>query len=205
MTESLQSYIGIVAGVLIFLSYFSYTFSTIRGTTKPNRATWFTLAVISSVLAVSYFDLGARSTFWAAGGAALGTILIALLSIKYGTGGWSLLEKMCMGFSLLSLIFYILSDNALVTLLLGIGMDGAALVPTVMHAYAKPHEEDKAAWTLTFTADILAVLAIDQRTFSIIIYPLYMVLVNGMIAALLYRRQLALGKEVSKTILDQSS
>jgi hypothetical protein len=180
--------LGILAGVLIFFSYFSYIYTTLKGKTKPNRATWFMLASISSLILITYKDLGASSTLWIASSAAYGTCLVAFLSIKYGTGGWSWFERICIATTFLCFIFYIISENAFITLILSLVMDSIALLPTIYHAYKVPKEEDIVAWTLTLCADALGVIAIDTWIADIYIYPIYMLIVNGIVVVLLYRR-----------------
>lgn len=180
-------YLGLFSGILILSSFVSYIFGIIRGTTKPNRATWFMLSAISLLIATSYYDLGAKSTFWPAASVATGTVVVALLAIRFGSGGWNWLERVCIAACSVSAIFYMYSDSPLTILILSLLMDGAALVPTMRHAIQSPHEEDKTAWTLTLIADALAVAAIDQWHFSIIVYPLYMVIVNGIIVVILFR------------------
>lgn len=180
--------LGILAGLLLFCSYFSYIYTTFKGETKPNRATWFMLAAISLLILITYKDLGASSTLWIALSATYGTCLVAFLSIKYGTGGWSWFERICITTTLLCFIFYIISENAFITLMLSLVMDGIALLPTIYHAYKAPKEEDIVAWTLTLCADAFGVIAIDTWIADIYIYPIYMLIVNGIVVVLLYRR-----------------
>ncbi len=184
---SFKMAIGILAGILIFCSYFSYIYTTFKGETKPNRATWFMLASISLLILVTYIDLGATNTLWLALSTAYGTCIIAFLSIKYGSGGWSWFERICIATTLISFIFYFVSENAFLTLILSLAMDGIALLPTIYHAYKAPKEEDIVAWTLTIFADALGIIAVDAWVADIYIYPIYMFIVNGIVVALLYR------------------
>ena len=181
--------IGLCSGLLILGSYVLYIVATIRKQTKPNRATWFMLATISVVIAATYKDVGAESTLYAAIGSAVGTVAIAILSIWYGTGGWSKLDRFCILIASASLLIYFLSASPLLTLILSLVMDGAALVPTIQHARKTPHEEDRLAWTLTVLGDFLAVVAIDHWTFGVALYPIYMVAINGLVLFYLYRRR----------------
>ncbi|MEX0917547.1 MAG: hypothetical protein WDZ93_00135 [Candidatus Paceibacterota bacterium] len=177
--------LGILAGALMFASYLFYIAAILRGTTKPNRATWFMLATISFVIALSYHEVGAENTWWVAGGASLGTFLVALLSITKGTGGWGRLDRLCILVAFGSLAIYVLSSDPLITLMLILLMDGAAMAPTIHHAYIAPDEEDTLAWTLTSIADLLAIIVIERWTVDIAVYPIYMLLINGSIVFLL--------------------
>ncbi len=177
----------------MFFSYLFYIISTLRGITKPNRATWIMLAVISLVIALSYHDVGANNTLWVAIGASLGTFMVALLSIWYGTGGWEPFDRICILIAAVTLGLYLLLDDyPLIVLVITLIMDGAAMAPTISHAIKKPLEEDKLAWTLTVIADLLAISVIETWNLEIALYPVYMLLINGLVVYFLYRRQFKL-------------
>lgn len=195
--STLQEVLGISAGILIFFSYIFYIISILRKKTKPNRATWLMLSAISLLIAYSYHDLGAGNTLWAAVGSVAGTVTVALLSLHYGTKQWRWFELVCILIIGISLFAYSSVHNPLLILLLALIMDGCALIPTMYHAYEKPHEEDKLAWTLTFVADIIAILSIETWTFNIALYPLYMVLINGLVVYLIYTTTTIRSKTIS--------
>ncbi len=188
--EILPQLLGKLAGILMFFSYLFYITSTLKGTTKPNRATWIMLAVISLVITLSYHDVGANNTLWVAIGASLGTFLVALLSIWYGTGGWEPFDKLCIFIAAITLSLYlVLDDYPLVVLIITLIMDGAAMAPTIFHAIKKPLEEDKLAWTLTVVADTLAIAVIETWNIEIALYPVYMLVINGIVVYFLYKHQ----------------
>lgn len=183
------SLIGISAGILMFSSYLIYVVDILRGNTKPNRATWLMLAAISLIITISYHDLGAQDTWWVSLGATIGVSLVALLSINYGTGGKNLFDKVCVLVAMASVTIYLFSGNPLLALLFSLLMDGAAMLPTIRHAYLTPTEESRMAWTMTIVADLLTIVVIDQWNVEIALYPIYMTLINGTVVFLLYTRR----------------
>ena len=66
-------------------------------------------------------------------------------------------------------------------------MDFAGAVPTIRKAYLAPHTEDRLAWALFIAGNAFNLLAVDRWQFAIAIYPLYMFLASGTIAALVLR------------------
>ncbi len=182
-----RSLVGIISGFILCGANIVYFIAVLKGTTRPNRATWIMLATISLVIAASYRDLGAGPTLYAAIGAAVGTIAVAILAIWRGTGGNTKFDRLCILTALLSLLIYVLSANSLVTLIASLAIDAAAITPTIKHAIEAPEEEDLLAWNLTVVGDIFAVIAIDAWTIEIALYPFYMVVMNGLIALLLFR------------------
>lgn len=179
--------IGKLAGIFIFASYLRYIQAILKGSTKPNRATWFMLAVISTVIAASYAEVGAEDTLWVAIGGALGTAIIALLTVKYHSRGNGLTDMVCIAAAATSLALYFYVSDPLIVLIISLLMDFAALWPTIKHAKKAPHEEDALAWTMTVLADLLAITVIETWNLEIALYPCYMALMNGMVLYYIYR------------------
>jgi hypothetical protein len=178
---------GIFAGILSFSAYLLYIVAIIRGTTKPSRATWFIWAFIGIVLAVSYKASGAESTIWVPVSEAIAPTIIALLSIKYGTGGTDKTDLLAFFGSFVSIILWWKFDSPLMALITNLVIDFFAAIPTIIKSYKSPKEEDKIAWTFTQMGNVLNLLAIDRMVLGVIIYPLYTFLIDGIITSLLYR------------------
>ncbi|MSU55821.1 MAG: hypothetical protein EXS51_00715 [Candidatus Taylorbacteria bacterium] len=179
--------IGMSAGILSFAAYVLYFFSTFRGETKPNRATWWILTLVGSLIAASYYASGARDTIWVAVSYVLGPAIIAVLSLRYGEGTWERLDKICLAGALAGAVIWYLSDSAITALTINILMDFLGLIPTIKKSYLRPEGEDRAAWMLESLAGICNLFAISVWTFAIAFYPLYLLAMNATITLLLLR------------------
>ena len=179
--------IGLVAGFLSFSAYVLYIITTLRGKTKPNKATWWILTLIGVMIASSYYAEGARDTMWIALSYVAGPLVIAFLSLRYGEGTWERLDKICLAVAIASVVIWYLSNSALLVLIINIFMDAVGLLPTIKKSYLRPEGEDRLAWTIESVAVLLTLFAIEKWTFSIAIYPLYLVFINNLVLFLLYR------------------
>lgn len=176
---------GILAGIFSFSAYLFYIATIIRGETKPNRATWWVWSVVGSVIAISYIKSGATSTAWVPIGGAMASIIIAFLSIKYGVGGTNKFDIYCLSASVIGLLLWWVFSLPLVALVINILVDFLGALPTIKKSWLKPKEENKFSWTLTQIGSLLNLLAINQFTFGVIIYPVYAFVVNGVILGFL--------------------
>ncbi len=181
-----EQIIGIVAGVMSFVAYLSYTVSMVRGTCRPNRMTWMTLTVIGLGLAISYYLSGARETMWVALSYFVGPLIISLFSIKYGEGGWDPLDRWCIAGVVVSLLLWWIFNSALVGLIANLIVDFFALIPTIMKSIKDPSGEDRKAWTLESSANIVNLFAVKPWTFAIASYPVYLVVINLIITIALW-------------------
>ena len=180
---------GLLAAIVAAVAFVLYLRATFRGETKPNRATWWILTVVGFMLTASYYSLGARHTMWLALTYALCPLITALVSLKYGEGGWTQFDRACLGVAGLSAVLWWLCHSPLVALLINLFIDFVGLLPTMRKSFLNSKSEDRAAWTLGFAASAINLFAVEEWKFAIAVYPIYMVAGNGLIVALLYRRR----------------
>lgn len=180
-------FFGEIAGIVSFAAYLLYIYTTIRGQTKPNRATWWILSLVGLMIATSYYAGGARETIWVAVSYIAGPLIIAILSLWYGEGKWETLDKVCLTGAIVSAIIWYFSSLAIITLSINLLMDFLGLIPTIKKSYLRPIGEDRIAWTMESFAGILNMFAIETFTFAIVLYPLYLLIINLFVTLLLYR------------------
>ena len=159
----------------------------LRGQTRPNRATWWIWTTAGLVLAASYYFSGAETTIWVPVSYIVGPLVTALLSIRYGEGGSTRLDRGCFAGAGAGLLFWWWFNSPVVALVMTLGVDFAGAVPTIKKAYLAPHTEDRLAWALFIAGNAFNLLAVDRWEFAIAIYPVYMFLASGSIAALVLR------------------
>src|SRR5882672_4662201 len=93
------AFFGLAAAALELLSLPIYIRSILKGETKPDRVTWWVLSLVSCMIAASYFASGARETVWLPIIYAACMLIVALLSLKFGDGPFSLttLDRISLG------------------------------------------------------------------------------------------------------------
>ena len=185
--DSSKEVLGVVAGVISFVGYAIYMYSTVNGTTKPNRATWWILTLVGIMIATSYYSEGARNTIWVPVSYVIGPLLVAILSIKYGESGWETLDVLCLSTACLSALIWYFYQSPFTVLAVNIVMDFVALVPTIKKSYLRPQSEDALAWSVESVAGVLNVLALERWTFGLAFYPVYLLVMNSSVTALLLR------------------
>ena len=100
----------------------------------------------------------------------------------------SRLDIFCLVGCGVSVILWIATDSPFFTLLINIGIDFLGIVPTLVKSFVDPWSEDLLAWSVTVFSNLLNVVAIEKWEFSIVVYPIYMVLVNGFVVLFLLKK-----------------
>lgn len=190
---------GIIAGVLAIIDLAvyvlailgrSYYFGRLRTPTVPNRASWFIWAAIGWIIVFSYHQTGATDTIWFPLAYALGFSIIAVLSIRHGEGGMNWVDGLCLTSAALAAFGWWWYNSPQVALIASLGIETFGSIPTIAKSWKDPSKESKFAWTTCFLASIANLFALNFETasFWVIIYPVYVLILNGVITAQLYRR-----------------
>jgi hypothetical protein len=181
----IHSIIGVTAGVLAFVAFIPYIASIIKGKTKPQRTTFAIWSAISLVTLFSYFATGARETIWVALVYAVLQISVFALSFKYGMGGFGKLDITCLSGAFIGIIFWIVTDNPAIALYVSIAAELLGWIPLLKKTYSQPETENTLSWVIGAIAACLNLFALTTLRFDIALYPIYVVISEGLVALLL--------------------
>jgi len=140
------------------------------------------------LLFFSYKASGANDTLWVALSYIIGPLVIALLSIKYGVGGWNKFDIFCLSSSFVSTLFWFITGSPIIALILYLLIDSFGTLPTIRKSYYHPEQENKLGWLLMITANLFNFFAAKEMKFSITIYPFYMLITGCIIFGLSLRK-----------------
>ena len=164
-----------------------------KSNTTPNRAGWFILVIAGIILAASYYETGARDTIWVPLGYILGPLIVSILAIKRGEGGFSAFDKKCLSATATSVLFWWLFSSPTIAFIINLIIDWFGILPTIKKAYERPMSESKLAWSFFFLSTIVNFFAVENWSldhWQIIIYPISMFIGTGSIALLvLFKKQ----------------
>lgn len=182
--------IGIIAGILALGGYIPYIISILAGKTQPNRATWFIWTIVGGLLAFSYIaEANDPHSIWLPLGYFFGPLIVALLSLRYGYAQWTRLDTICIVAAVISIIPWVLSDNATFTLIINVLIDSTGAIPTLVKTFKEPETEDLTAWTIFFVANTLQLFAISVWSLPVI-YPIYLFILAGAMVTFIVKGQI---------------
>ncbi|CAN5196630.1 hypothetical protein BH11PAT4_BH11PAT4_7240 [soil metagenome] len=170
----------------LFTAFVPYVRDMLRGTTKPERASWFIWAILGSIALSSQYAEGAQ---WSLVFPTLDTffgIVIFGFSIKYGMGGFTRRDKASLGVAAFGLLIWYITSEPLVALIIVIAIDAAGSYLTVTKAYEAPESETMFSWVMTALAGIPALLAVGDWSFALAVYPVYIVFANASVPIAIY-------------------
>jgi hypothetical protein len=185
----LHAVAGAIAGALSLLAFVPYVIATLKGRTRPNRATWIIWTAVGVSLLASYAAAGARETVWVAAANLAAFLFVLVLSFKYGVGGWTAFDAACLLGAAFGFALWWWFDSPLPTLFSGLFVDLVGALPTVKKAWEDPESEDLLAWILFAIANAVNLLAIREWGVVMASYPVYMVFIALVLAGILVIRR----------------
>lgn len=184
---------GYLSGFVSFLGYPPYIRDIFRGTTRPERASWFIWSVLGSIAFASQFAEGARFSLWMTGVQTLGVLVIFLFSLRRGEGGLTRRDIIALIVAGIGLVLWHFTRQAAYALFLVILADAAGSALTVIKSYEDPGSETLLAWIFASLGGVFAALAVGKWSFILLAYPVYIFLANFAVIVAIF-----LGKKCCK-------
>ena len=170
--------LGFLSAVICFLAVIPYIYDILKGKTKPERASWFIWTALGSIAFFSQLAKGATNSLWLVGASVLGALIIALLSIKHGTGGFTQKDKISLLIAGLGILLWFFTREAAVALIITILVNAVGSYLTTIKSYAHPSSETLSTWIMATISGIFSLLSVGRWSFILLIYPLYVVIAN---------------------------
>ena len=180
----MESLFGILSFALSFGFTIPYAVDIVRGRARPARSTRILLLLLMTVTLV----VQAREfTSWVlllTIGEVLSQILLFGLGIRYGVGGLSRVDVICYVAFGISLGAYLLTQDAVLSLLLLMATDSIAFAPTILKIWRDPASD---SWVFFFFGGVAAafasLLATSSTAFAEWGFPTYLLVANALAAA----------------------
>ncbi len=185
-------YIVIVGGLANLAGIFPYIRDTLRGTTKPNRITWFMWSVAPLIATAAALADGVT---WAALPifmSGFGPLLVFIFSFTNKNSYWKLeiFDWVCGGFSILALIFWWITKDPLTAIFFAILSDGSAALPTIIKAWKYPETENVYPFTTGIINAVSAFAAVKIWILPQYIFPVYLVFINLLLSISVLRKRI---------------
>ncbi len=188
MTE-VAPVLGVLAALVGVADTLPYVRDTLHGTTRPHRGTWLIWAVLAIVVCLSQRADGASWSLLMAVAQAVLTSLIFLLAIGRGEGGVTAADRVMVAIAGAGVIGWMIAGEPIVATACVIAADliGAALM--VPKTHRDPDSETLVTFALAGLSGALAAGAVGTLDVSLLLYPMYFLLVNGSMAIFIHHRR----------------
>ena len=170
----------VLSALLILLGGAGYLAGTLKGTTTPNRVTWFLWSLAPFVAFAGEVDKGVGLVAITTIMMGVNSLLVFLASFLNRRSVWQIgrLDIACGLLSLGGLILWHVSREGNWAILLAIAADGLAAVPTAVKVHRAPATEDARAYLLWTLGSGVPLFTLRTWDFASAAFPVYLLGVN---------------------------
>jgi len=183
----MQTGLIFISSFIALISPFIYTRAILKGEAKPHRTTRIVLLIVTALATVSLLAQHDQVSVWLAGVSTLQSIVIFILSIKYGMGGWEKSDIVCLMIAFLGIFLWQTTNEPIIALIASIVADFTGMVPALIKTYKYPETEIWTFYILDTAAGTLNLLAVKYFTIQAVAYPIYIALINLVMVLLILR------------------
>lgn len=183
----MQNIFILISSILALISPIVYARAILKGEARPHRTTRLVLLIITALTTASLFAQHNSVAVWLAGVSTFQSIIIFALSLKWGMGGYSKSDIICLIIAFVGIILWQITKIPVVALYFAISADFMGMVPAIIKTYKFPHTEVYLFFLLDVFAGIFSLMAIRQWTVAEVSYPVYILLINLIMVLIIIR------------------
>lgn len=169
-----------LAGVMLALIGFGlYLPGIFRKRTKPHLFSWLIWVVTMSITFTAQLKNGGGNGAWVTGCGCLICLTVTLLSLRYGDREFTRGDWIFLGSALAAIPLWLVTHNALYSVLLVTFIDVIGFLPSYRKVYQKPFDDDYSIFLLATLEYLLSFLSLAEYNWITAIFPILMIIFNG--------------------------
>jgi hypothetical protein len=153
--------VNTTSGILFFAAFLPYVWAILNHQTAPSPVSW---AIWASVDTLTLLAMKKeKASVGQLAGAVAGAWFITALALAFGKPSIGSVEWISISGALLGVILWRRTGNAMLAIICAQAAMFAGALPTFVHGYRRPEEENPIAWLIWFLSCICALIAIRKK------------------------------------------
>jgi hypothetical protein len=184
-------YLVVVAVVATLLAALIYIRSMFKGQTKPNRVTWFMWSIAPFIAAAAASSKGINWAVIPVFMSGISPFLVFLASFFSKKAYWKLssFDYLCGILSGSAIGLWLATNNPNLAIIFAIMADALPAVPTLTKAWHNPETESTWPFMIGIFSPITSFLVATAWTFSELVFPAYLIVINALLAFAVLKRK----------------
>lgn len=186
-------YLALVFNVM---GNFSYLKAVIQGKAKPHKVTWFLWALAPLIGFAAQFSQGVGLVSLMTFAIGFGPLLVFSASFLNKESDWKItnFDYFCGGVSMLAIILWFITKDAMLALILSIAADAIACVPTLIKSWTYPETEEYKAYLCAGISAFITTLSIQTWNFQTYAFPIWTLIICAIFVILI---KFKVGKKIT--------
>jgi hypothetical protein len=172
------------------IRYGTYLLSIWRRQTTPHVFSWGVWGLVTGIAAAAQFKLGGGPSSWVLAVVSASCLLIAFLALFVGEKTITKSDWAALSGTLLTIIFWQLTDNPMVALACVMLVDIVSYWPTIRKSWMHPGTEPPGSYFWAGLRYFLAIFAVPDMRLDNLLYPFFLMAIDwGFMIYIIWRRR----------------
>ena len=176
---------AIVAALLAIVGNVPYVKDVLDKKVQPHAYTWFVWSLVSGIIFFGQLakgaGIGALPTFVSE----IFTLIIFLLSLRYGFKKITLLDTFFLFVALIGIGFWIFTNDPTISVIIAVGIDLVAFVPTILKTWTYPRTETPLLYSMNVTRHALALFSLQTYNIATTLHSIAMIATNSVMTLIM--------------------
>lgn len=178
---------ALVAVILAIAGNVPYVRDVLRGRVQPHAYTWFVWSVVSAITLFGQVVKGAGIGALPTAVAELFTIFIFTLSLRYGFKP-TRRDSYFLVIALLGIVPWILTHDPTLSVVIAVGIDLVAFMPTFYKTWHAPKSETPVLFGANVLRHVFTLASLQSYNIATTLHSVAMIIVNSFMVGMLYTR-----------------
>ena len=186
MTLDSKSFFGLAAAIAGFIQYAPYMGDIVKGKTRPHAFSWFVWGLPCFIVFAAQFYEGGAAGSWATAVTGFLCTVVFVLALFYGERKITRLDWISLFTAIAAIGWWVAIKDPLGSVVLITVIDIIGFIPTIRKSVDKPHEETMSTYIVGALKWVLSLCAFSTISLTVWLYPVAMVVANGLFAIMLH-------------------
>jgi hypothetical protein len=180
--------IAIIAALLAIVGNVPYLRDIIRKMVEPHPYTWLVWSIVSCIIFFGQVAKGAGIGALPTAASEVFTIIIFFFSLRNGFKNIKKIDTLFLVLALLGIIPWILTNDPTISVIIAVGIDLIAFVPTLRKTWSYPKTETPTLYITNVLRHILMLLSLQAYNIATMLHSIVMITTNTIMTALIFRK-----------------
>ncbi len=179
--------IAIIAALLAIVGNVPYLKDIIKKRVEPHPYTWFVWSIVSCIIFFGQISSGAGIGALPTAASEIFTIIIFIFSLQYGFKKIKKIDTVFLVIALLAIIPWIITDDPTISVIIAVGIDLVAFVPTLRKTWLHPQTETPILYSMNVFRHILMLFSLQAYNVATTLHSISMITSNTFMTFIILR------------------
>lgn len=187
--HNMKETIAVVAAILAIFGNIPYLRDILNKKVRPHPYTWLVWSIVSCIIFFGQLAKGAGIGALPTASAEIFTIIIFVFSLRYGFKDIKPVDTVFLIIALLGIVPWILFKDPTISVIIAVGIDLVAFMPTIRKTWVNPKTENSILYISNVLRHILMLLSLKSYNIATMLHSIVMITVNFIMTSIILGRK----------------